>query len=146
MKKIIAFALSLVMVLSASAVAFATDIYTCPTCGKKYETISEYNYCISSHSTAKEEKSNDPDLYKCPNCGKTYDNIYEYNDCIESHKGEFEYNWNVYIQEKIPELVDDFISVLNDLNIMGIVKEIIERAVSFIESILQIAPVQQVGE
>lgn len=51
MKKILAVLLTFILAFSAIAVtAFAEDVYTCPTCEKKYESTEDYNACIDSHA------------------------------------------------------------------------------------------------
>lgn len=155
MKKIVAIVLSLVLAFSASLIAFATDYLTCPVCNKKYpaddDGLAAYNACIDKH--AKEDNGDsdgdtaeDDDLYKCPVCGKTYDNIYQYNDCIDSHDNELEFNWDFYIKKTLPDLMDDYISIFNDTGIMDFVRDLIERAISIIESFFQTADTEPVTE
>ncbi|MBR3621145.1 MAG: hypothetical protein IKN56_06520 [Clostridia bacterium] len=145
MKKIVAIILSLVMAFSATSIAFAIDILTCPECGKKFvadeEGIEEYNMCIEKHrkEKAKEEDEGEEDdgLYKCPTCGKTYDNIPQYNACIESHKTETEHNWDFYVSKTLPDLLADWVALINDMGIMEVVRSLVERVVTVFESFLQ---------
>lgn len=135
MKKLISIALAVITVLTVAVSAFATDIYTCPTCGKKYETLREFNACIDSHNADDPEESV-PTLYTCETCGKKYYTLSELNDCIEEHRNSNEYKFDTFIGISVPDLILKGVSIITSSGIIDLLKELVEKIVSYIEAFI----------
>lgn len=138
MRKFIAIVLALVIALSASAVAFAADVYTCPTCNKKYTTLEEYNACVSSHATSSDSSSSSEEtIYECPICAKKFDNIYEYNSCIDAHhSNDAEYSYKEYVSLTLPELANTIVDLFNNTGIKDIFMNLFEKVWSLFLDII----------
>lgn len=129
MKKFTAILLAIIVVFSTSVVAFATDVYTCPTCSKKYESIAEYNECIGSHNAPEEEEE---ELFECATCHKKFEDVNDYNACVDSHFNNVNYHYDKYINLTVVELVNSFIEMFNSTGIKEIITNLFEKAFSFI--------------
>lgn len=132
MKKFIAILLAFVIAFSASAVAFAADVYTCPTCNKKYLEIDDYNHCIEAHAAENEEDSNTIPIYECATCGKKYEDIVAYNACVDSHFNNVNYHYDRYVDATIIEVLSSFIDIFNNTGIKDIFMSIFEKVFTLI--------------
>ncbi len=142
MKKFTAILLAVILVFSVSVVAFAADVYTCPTCNKKYEGIEAYNACIENHSKPAEESG---ELFECGTCHKKYDNIEEYNACVDDHFNNVNYHYDKYIDLTIVELISSFVEIFNNTGIKELFTDIIEKVVSFIGGIADSGIVSEIA-
>lgn len=125
MKKFIAILLALIVVFSTSVVAFAADVYTCPTCSKKYEKISEYNACLESHASEGEEGT--ASVYECATCGKKYEDLTAYNACVDSHFNNVNYHYDKYVNLTIVEVISSFVDIFNSTGIADLFTNIFEK-------------------
>ncbi len=139
MKKFMAVLLALVIALSTSVVAFAADVYTCPTCNKKYLDIEAYNDCIEAHEAENAEGSEAPTVYECATCGKKYEDINEYNACVDSHFDNVNYHYDKYISATIIEVFSSLIDIFNNTGIKDIFMNIFEKVYTFIGGAVEAA-------
>lgn len=132
MKKFIAILLALVVVLSTSVVAFAADVYTCPTCNKKYSDIASYNDCIEAHEAAANEGENTATIYECATCGKKYEDIEAYNDCVDSHFNNVNHHYDKYVDATVIEVFSSLVDVFNNTGIRDLFMNIFEKLYTLI--------------
>lgn len=131
MKKFIAVLLALILVFSSAVVAFAADsniggdVYTCPTCSKKWQSLEDYNTCIENHNAPAEEET---DIYECGTCHKKFDNLDDYNACVEEHFDDVNYHYDKYINLTVVELINAVIDMFNSLGIKDLLTNIFEKA------------------
>lgn len=92
MKKVIAVILTLIIALSASVMVFAQETtttqkyWTCPTCNKVFDNITDYNAHLDTHSTQSSSGIVCPICsYKCVPTG-TMSAEEVYNEHLDSHK------------------------------------------------------------
>lgn len=137
MKKFIAILLALIVVFSSAVVAFAVDVYTCPTCSRKFDSIEKYNEHIATHEET--EADNGETIYECPVCHKKYKDVSEYNECVDSHYNDINYHYDHYVNLTIPELLSSFVDIFNNTGIMAIVTNIFEKAYTLFTSYLETA-------
>lgn len=138
MKKFISVLLALVMILLTSVVAFAADVYTCPTCNKKYDTLDGYNTCVMGHNA--EDKETAPDVvYDCATCGKKFDNIEDYNACVDSHFNNVNHYYDKYVGETIIELINSIIDIFNKIGIKELFTNIFEKVFSLVMGAVEAA-------
>ena len=133
MKKFTAILLALLVVFSTSAVAFAADIYTCPDCGKKYDSIDDYNKCIDSHDAPEAEQE---EIYECDTCHKKFDNIADYNECVDSHFGNKDFYYDRYVNLTIVELINSIIDMFNNIGAKDLFSSIFEKFFSVLDTVL----------
>jgi len=141
MKKFISIVLTLVMILSTSVIAFAADVYTCPVCSKKYNTLDEYNACVSVHNT-EDKETPAPEtvtVYDCPTCGKKYDNLDDYNACVDTHYNDIYHHYDKYIGITVVELIKSFVDIFETFGIKEIFTNIFEKAYSLILGAIETA-------
>lgn len=131
MKKFISVFLALVMILSTSALAFAADVYTCPTCNKKYESLDGYNTCVEGHNAENTEKAPDA-VYDCATCGKKFDNLEDYNACVDSHYNNINHHYDKYVGATVIELINAFIDIFNDIGFKDLFVNVIEKVYSLV--------------
>lgn len=141
MKKFTAILLAVILTFSVSVVAFAADVYTCPTCNKKYEGIEAYNACIANHS----EPVEDGEIYECGTCHKKYDNISDYNDCVDTHFNNINYHYDKYIDLTVVELINSFIDIFNSTGVKELFTGIIEKVVSLLGGIADSGIVSEIA-
>lgn len=129
MKKFISIVLALVMILSTSALAFAADVYTCPSCSKKYNSLDEYNACVSTHSA----KEDEPDaIYDCATCGKKFDNIEDYNACVDSHFNNINFHYDKYIDATVIDLINSIIGIFDNIGIKDLITNVFEKVYTLV--------------
>lgn len=136
MKKFMAILLALVIGLSTSLVVFAVDVYTCPTCGKKYVEINDYNACIEDHNSAGSDDPEKPAIYECPTCFKKFTDIDDYNACVDSHFDNVNYHYDKYVGMSVIDVISSFVDIFNNTGIMDIFMNIFEKLSSYIGSII----------
>ena len=143
MKKFTAVLLALIVVFSTSVVAFAagSDVYTCPTCSKKYTTLEEYNACIADHSAPVEEES---ELFECATCHKKFEDVVEYNACVDSHFNNVNYHYDKYINLTVVDLLNSFIEMFNSTGVKELITSIFEKAVSLLGGVVDSGIVPEV--
>ena len=128
MRKLLAVVLALVIALSASAIAFAADVYTCPTCNKKFSDIDTYNTHIDTHADPRESSSDEETIYECPICAKKFTNISDYNACIDTHhRHDVEYNYQEYVSLTLPELASSLVDLFNNTGVKDIFMNLFEK-------------------
>lgn len=138
MKKFIAILLAFVVVFSTSVVAFAADVYTCPTCNKKYTEIADYNACIEAHE-AEANGGNSAAIYECSTCGKKYDDIESYNACVDSHFNNVDYYYEKYVGATIIEVLSSLVDIFNNTGIRDILTNIFEKVYTLIIGVAEAA-------
>lgn len=132
MKKFIAILLALVVVLSTSVVAFAADVYTCPTCNKKYTEIEKYNACIEAHEAEANADDNTATIYECATCGKKYEDIESYNACVDSHFNNVNWHYDKYVDATVIEVLNSLIDIFNNTGIRDLFMNIFEKVYTLI--------------
>ena len=132
MKKFIAILLALVVVLSTSVVAFAADVYTCPTCNKKYTDIAEYNSCIEAHDAEANADDNAATVYECETCHKKYEDIESYNTCVDSHFNNVNWHYDKYVDATIIDVFSSLIDIFNNTGIRDLFMNIFEKVYTLI--------------
>lgn len=131
MKKFISIVLALVMILSTSALAFAVDVYTCPTCNKKYNNLDEYNTCVGLHNA--EDKESEPEtVYDCATCGKKFDNIEDYNACVDSHFNNINFHYDKYIDATVIDLINSIIGIFDNIGIKDLITNVFEKVYTLV--------------
>lgn len=163
MKKLIAILLSVVVVFSMSAIAFAAEpatykdgekTYIICSCGRMYDKVEDYNDCMAKHASEK-EAANAPTTapsassWKCEYCPKMFTDITEYNDhLVEYHEAEtpkqqnmenrVQYYYDKYIGETVQDILNDMIDLFQKSGIMDFVKVMVEdiwaRVMAFIDN------------
>lgn len=139
MKKFTAVLLAIIVVFSTSVVAFAADIFTCPTCNKKYDNIDAYNDCIDAHDAAANEDANTTPIYECATCGKKYENLEEYNACVNDHFNNVNYHYDKYINATIIEVVSSIVDIFNNTGIKDLFMNIFEKVYALIVGAAEVA-------
>jgi DNA-directed RNA polymerase subunit RPC12/RpoP len=132
MKKFIAILLALIVVLSTSVVAFAADVYTCPTCNKKYTDIDTYNKCIEAHEDAANAGEETVTIYECATCGKKFEDIDAYNECVGCHFNNVNHHYDKYVDATIIEVLSSLIDIFNNTGIKDLFMNIFEKVYTLI--------------
>lgn len=138
MKKIIAVLLAVMVIFSTSAVAFALDVYTCPTCNKKYQEIADYNACIDRHAAASEETPATP-IYECGTCGKKFESLEEYNECVDDHYNNVNHHYDKYVDATVIEVFSSLVDIFNNTGIKDILMNLFEKIYTIIFDAAEVA-------
>ncbi len=138
MKKFIAILLALVVVFSTSVVAFAADVYTCPSCNKKYTDIADYNACIEAHD-AEANKGENASVYECATCHKKYEDVESYNACVDSHFNNINYHYDKYVDATIIEVFSSLVDIFNNTGIRDLFMNIFEKLYTLIIGAVEVA-------
>ena len=118
--------------------AFAADVYTCPTCNKKYNNLDEYNACVGMHNA--EDKESEPEtVYDCATCGKKFDNIDDYNACVDSHFNNINFHYDKYIDATVIELINSIIDIFNNIGIKDLITNVFEKVYTLIMGVVESA-------
>jgi len=131
MKKFIAILLAVIVVFSTSVVAFAADVFTCPTCNKKYEQIEAYNECIAKHEAENTEEPATP-IYECATCGKKFDNLEDYNECVGCHFNNVNHHFDKYVDATIIEIFSSIVDIFNNTGIKDLFMNLFEKVYTLI--------------
>lgn len=132
MKKLISMIMVVITIFTIFTVAaYAADIFTCPVCGKKYYSHTEYNECIESHKEEEKDK-----LYTCEVCGKKFTTLEEYNNCLDEHRNGTKHNYEHYIGVTLPELAQKIVSSMNSSGIPDILKELISKVLDYLSDFI----------
>lgn len=139
MKKFLAIFLALIVVLSTSVVAFAADVYTCPSCNKKYTDIADYNACVEAHETEANKGNNASTVYECATCHKKYEDIESYNACVDSHFNNINYHYDKYVDATIIEVFSSLVDIFNNTGIRDLFMNIFEKLYTLIIGAVEVA-------
>lgn len=111
-KRFASIMLAAIIILCTSIVAFASDVYTCPLCSRKYNSIAEYNLCIDIHNDSVNDAAY-TNYHKCGTCGKLFTNLDSYNACVDSHFNNVNYHYDKYVGLTVPELCSVLVEIFN---------------------------------
>lgn len=126
MKKFTAILIAVILISANFVTAYAADVYTCPTCNRKYNTLDEYNACIDKHlSDSVEEPAQE--LHKCATCGKLYAELGLYNNCVDSHFNNVNYHYDKYVGLTVPELLAELVNIFNKTKTMETVQDLVDK-------------------
>lgn len=125
MKKLTAILLAVVLITVNFVVAFAADIFTCPECNRKYESIEDYNICIDSHSEKADVTTQS--IHKCATCNKMYTDLDSYNECVGSHFNNVNYHYDKYVGLTIPELLAELVEIFNKTGTIETVQNFVDK-------------------
>ncbi len=126
MKKFTAIIVAVILISANFVMAYAADVYTCPTCNRKFNTLNEYNACVDKHISDKIEKSAH-ELHKCATCGKLYSDLNLYNECVDSHFNNVNYHYDKYVGLTVPELLAELVNIFNKTGTMETVQDLVDK-------------------
>lgn len=129
-KKVLTTVFVICLVLCCTVAAYAADIYTCPVCNRKYDSIALYNDCIDSHNET--DDATHRTLHKCGTCGKLFADLSSYNACVDSHFNNVDYYYERYVGLTVPELMAELVDIFNKTGTMEIVEETVDRCYDMI--------------
>jgi hypothetical protein len=126
MKKFAAIIIAVMLILTNFVMAYAADIFTCPTCNRKYDTLDEYNACIDKHIADSVEEPKQV-VHKCSTCGKIFEDIDAYNECVGSHFNNVNYHYDKYVGLTIPELLAELVNIFNKTGTMEATQTVVDK-------------------
>lgn len=125
MKKLTAIFFAVVLITVNIVVAFAADVFTCPECNRKYDSIDSYNICIDSHSEKADVATQQ--IHQCATCKKMYTDLVSYNECVGSHFNNVNYHYDKYVGLTIPELLAELVEIFNKTGTMETVQNLVDK-------------------
>ncbi|MBQ3045584.1 MAG: hypothetical protein IJO03_01190 [Clostridia bacterium] len=125
MKKLTAIFFAVVLITVNFVVAFAADVFTCPECNRKYDSIDSYNICIDSHSEKADVATQQ--IHQCATCKKMYTDLVSYNECVGSHFNNVNYHYDKYVGLTIPELLAELVEIFNKTGTMETVQNLVDK-------------------
>lgn len=126
MKKIAAILLAVIIVSTSFIMAYAADVYTCPTCSKKFADLDAYNACIEGHIIDADAESG-KELHKCSTCGKIFEDLDSYNNCVDSHFNNVNYHYDKYVGLTIPELLEELVNIYNKTGATEMAQNLVDK-------------------
>lgn len=126
MKKFTAILVAVILISANFVMAYAADVYTCPTCNRKFNSLDEYNTCIDKHISGSIEEPAQ-ELHKCATCGKLYADLGLYNNCVDSHFNNVNYHYDKYVGLTIPELLAELVNIFNKTGTMEMVQDLVDK-------------------
>lgn len=126
MKKFTAILVAVILISANLVMACAADVYTCPTCNRKFDDLSAYNACIDKHIADSVEEPKQA-TYKCATCSKIFTDLDSYNACVGSHFNNVNYHYDKYVGLTVPELLAELVNIFNKTGTMDTVQNLVDK-------------------